>query len=95
MLVRGDEIVYSNESMSKLLELHEYVYEDDFLKHELQALLKETHVTKLDREIMKQISIWEFLESNMNGGAFELNYRPEEGVPHAPKKNNFVPSVEG
>lgn len=28
-LIRGGEIVYANESLSKLLELHEYVHEDD------------------------------------------------------------------
>ena len=84
MLVRGSDIVYANESLSKLLELHEYVYEDDYTKSELSHYLQDTKVTKLDREIMKQISIWDFLDSNMNGGAFELNYRPEEGVPHAP-----------
>ena len=53
MLVRGNEIVYANESIGKLLELHEYVYEDDHYKAELKDLLKETKVTKLDREIMK------------------------------------------
>ena len=31
----------------------------------------------------------------MNGGAFELNYRPEEGVPYYAPKNSFVPTVEG
>lgn len=53
MLVRGTDIVYANESLSKLLELHEYVYEDDYTKNELFEYLKETMVTKLDREIMK------------------------------------------
>jgi hypothetical protein len=28
-LIRDGEIVYANESLSKLLELHEYVIEDD------------------------------------------------------------------
>ena len=74
MLVRGNDIVYANESLSKLLELHEYVYEDDHFKTSLQSYLKDTVVTKLDREMLKQISIWDFLDSNMNGGAFELNY---------------------
>ena len=53
MLVRGNDIVYANESLSKLLELHEYVHEDDHFKAELMGYLKETMVTKLDREIMK------------------------------------------
>ena len=57
--------------------------------------MKETKVTKLDREIMKQITIWDFIEGNMNGGAFELHYRHEEGVPEPITKNNFVPTVEG
>jgi hypothetical protein len=95
MLVRGNDIVYANESLSKLLELHEYVYEDDHYKHELQEYLRDTMVTKLDREFVKKISIWDFLDSNMHGGAYELNYQLEEGVPHAPQKNNFVPTVEG
>ena len=53
MLVQGNDIVYANESISKLLELHEYVYEDDHFKTDLQKYLRETTVTKLDREIMK------------------------------------------
>ena len=53
MLVRGNDIVYANESLSKLLELHEYVYEDDHYKTELQGYLKDTVVTKLDREMLK------------------------------------------
>jgi len=35
MLVRGNDIVYANESLSKLLELHEYVHEDDHFKADL------------------------------------------------------------
>ena len=51
MLVRGNEIVYANESLGKLLELHEYVYEDDHSKMDLRDYLQETKLTKLDREI--------------------------------------------
>lgn len=94
-LIRGGEIVYANESLSKLLELHEYVYEDDYTKADLREYMRSTMLTKLDREIMKKISVWDFLEGNINGGAFELDYNHEEGVPIQPRKHNFIPSVEG
>ena len=52
-------------------------------------------MTNLDREIINQNTSWHFIEGNMNGGAFELHYRHEEGVPEPVAKNNFVPTVEG
>lgn len=94
-LIRGGEIVYANESLSKLLELHEYVHEDDPQRVELKGFLKETRLTKLDREIMKKSTVWDFLESNANGGAYELEYDDEDGVPLKPRRHNFVPQVEG
>lgn len=94
-LIRGGEIVYANESLSKLLELHEYVHEDDTSKADLKDYMRETMLTKLDREIVKKISVWDFLEGNINGGAFELDYKTEEGVPERPRKHNFIPQLEG
>lgn len=65
-----------------MLELHEYVTEDDPTKTELRNLLQCTMLTKLDKEIMKQSSVWDFIESNQNGAAFELDYNFEDGVPN-------------
>jgi hypothetical protein len=44
---------------------------------------------------MKKTTVWEFLESNANGGAYELEYSDEQGVPARPRRHNFVPQVEG
>ncbi len=63
-LIKGGEIVYANESLINMLELHEYVTEDDPSKTELRNLLQCTMLTKLDKEIMKQSSVWDFIESN-------------------------------
>jgi hypothetical protein len=63
--------------LSKLLELHEYVHEDDPQKTELKEYLKSTRLTKLDREIIKKTTVWDFLSSNANGGAYELEYDDE------------------
>lgn len=64
-----------------MLELHEYVHEDDPTRSELRSILKNTRLTKLDLEIMKKTSVWDFIESNSTGAAFELNFFDEEGVP--------------
>jgi hypothetical protein len=65
-----------------MLELHEYVHEDDPTRSELRSILKNTKLTKLDLEIMKKTSVWDFIESNSTGAAYELNFFDEEGVPH-------------
>jgi PAS domain-containing protein len=52
-LIRGGEIIYANESLTNMLELHEYVHEDDPTRSELRSILKNTKLTKLDLEIMK------------------------------------------
>lgn len=65
-----------------MLELHEYVHEDDPTRSELRSILKNTKLTKLDLEIMKKTSVWDFIESNSSGAAYELNFFDEEGVPH-------------
>lgn len=62
-LIKDGQILYANESLSKLLELHEYVHEDDNSKTILKGLLKSTRLTKLDREIMKKQTVWDFVES--------------------------------
>jgi hypothetical protein len=65
-----------------MLELHDYVHEDDPTRSELRSILKNTKLTKLDLEIMKKTSVWDFIESNSTGAAYELNFFDEEGVPH-------------
>lgn len=74
-----------------MLELHEYVHEDDPSRSDLRTLLRNTKLTKLDKEIMKKISVWDFLEGNSNGAAFELDYYDEDGVPQKNRKHNFIP----
>jgi hypothetical protein len=80
-LIKGGEIVYANESLTKMLELHDYVHEDDPLRNDLRSYLRNTKLTKLDKEIMKKISVWDFIEGNSSGAAFELDYNEEDGVP--------------
>ena len=94
-LIKGGEIIYANESLTNMLELHEYVHEDDPTRSELRSILKNTKLTKLDLEIMKKTSVWDFIESNSSGAAYELNFFDEEGVPHKERRHNFMPSLEG
>ena len=44
---------------------------------------------------MKKSTVWDFVEGTNNGGAYELEYNDEEGVPIKPRRHNFVPKVEG
>lgn len=44
---------------------------------------------------MKKSTVWDFLESNANGGAYELEYNDEADVPVKQRRHNFVPQVEG
>jgi hypothetical protein len=62
---------------------------------QLRNYLKQTKLTKLDREIVKKSTVWDFVEGSNNGGAYELEYNDEEGVPIKPRRHNFVPQVEG
>lgn len=94
-LIKNGRILYANQSLGQMLELHEYVHEDDENKAVLKNYLKSTKLIKLDREIMKKQSVWDFLESKSNGGAFELHFKDEEGVPIINKKHNFMPLIEG
>lgn len=94
-LIRGGDIVYANDSLTAMLELHEYAPEDDPSRSTLRTLLRNTKITKLDREIMKNCSVWDFLESNSNGAAFELAYNEDDAIATRKSKQNFVPQVEG
>lgn len=84
-LIRGGDIVYANDSLTTMLELNDYAPEDDPTRGTLRTLLRNTKITKLDREIMKKQTVWDFLESNSNGAAYELAYDDADAI--ATRKN--------
>jgi len=50
MLVRGGDIVYSNHSLAKLLEIKNYNFEKDPFFDSLKKCLKDAKVQKLDKD---------------------------------------------
>ena len=56
-----------------MLELQNYDIEDDYSKNVLKDHLINTKLTKLDKEILKKISVWDFIEGKTKGGAYELD----------------------
>ena len=75
-----------------MLELQNYDIEDDYSKNVLKDHLINTKLTKLDNEILKKISVWDFIEGKTKGGAYELDFANEEEII---LNKNFMPKVEG
>lgn len=71
-MIKGGDILYSNHSLIKMLEIKNYNQESDQFFDNLRKQLRAIKVSKLGKDLSKEISVWDFLESKETGAVFQI-----------------------
>ena len=76
-MIKGGDILYSNHSLIKMLEIKNYNQESDQFFDDLRKQLRAIKVSKLGKDFTKEISVWDFLESKETGAVFQIQYEDQ------------------
>ena len=76
-MIKGGDILYSNHSLIKMLEIKNYNQESDQFFDNLRKQLRAIKVSKLGKDFTKEISVWDFLESKETGAVFQIQYEDQ------------------